>query len=51
MLRAELSSQGISVTMLCPGPVFSDILSASVTDTYEQVKNSIFHIFLIGCLF
>lgn len=35
-LRAELSTKGVSVTMLCPGPVFSDLLSACATDTYGQ---------------
>lgn len=40
-LRAEHSCQGISVTMLCPGPVFSELLDACVTDTYGQVPCSL----------
>ncbi|KAI9561252.1 hypothetical protein GHT06_012208 [Daphnia sinensis] len=39
-LRAELTCRGISVTMLCPGPVFSDLLSACATDTYGQKLGS-----------
>lgn len=36
--RSELTSKGISVTMLCPGPVFSDILSACATENPGEVS-------------
>lgn len=34
--RAELAPQGVSITMLCPGPVFSDLLTNCATGKYGQ---------------
>jgi len=34
--RAEFASQGVAFTMLCPGPVFSDILRECTTGEYGK---------------
>ena len=36
--RSELAPKGISITMLCPGPVFSDILTACATEKPGEVR-------------
>ena len=44
-LRLESAGSGVSVTMLCPGPTFSNILASAATDSPGQVRretNTIF---------
>jgi len=41
--RTELYSKGITVTMLIPGPVFSDLLSACATAKHGQVTFEIYN--------
>ncbi len=38
-LRLESAGSGVSVTMLCPGPTFSNILASAATDSPGQVRS------------
>lgn len=35
--RSELTSKGLSITMICPGMVHSDILTACATENHDEV--------------
>ena len=37
-LRTESLGTGISVTLLCPGPVFSNLLQAAATEKAGEVR-------------
>ena len=36
--RVELASNNIDITMVCPGPVFSNIRSNAFTESLDKVK-------------
>ena len=40
-LRTEKLGTGIKVTILCPGPVFSDLLKSAATEKAGEVKSKI----------
>ena len=38
-LRTEKMGTGISITMLCPGPTFSNLLAVAATEKPGEVPN------------